>query len=327
MHKVLLCLPLALLAPQVTAADGDAKYWLQKLNTAISSLNYEGTFVFTHEGEIESMHVLHGHDEGGVRERLVSLTGEAREVIRDRDVLTCVWPSMHSVVVESSRERHGVPLDIPTDPEKLSPFYKVKVGNVDRVAGIQCRHVEILPQDAFRYGRRFCIATDTGMLLRASTLDQGNKAIESVIFTSISFPNSIPSDQFEPKLNAQDYTWHTVAARDALSDMTADPGWSFSALPPGFMVKDNVRRLIAASREPVQHIIVGDGLVAVSVFIGKSEPPKGHDDAMLRHKGAMHALRRVMYGHQITVVGEVPDKTVDEIASSLQYAPASAKAP
>jgi sigma-E factor negative regulatory protein RseB len=77
---------------------------------------------------------------------------------------------------------------------------------------------------------------------------------------------------------------------------------------------------MAASERPVQHIVLSDGLASVSVFIAK---PAGDKDLFEgeSQQGSMHAYARRLAGHQITVVGEVPRRTVEMIGSSLRYRP------
>ena len=157
------------------------------------------------------------------------------------------------------------------------------------------------------------------MLLKSVMLGTDGKAIESVIFTSIVYPQNIPPERFEPSLNREGYTWHTVAAREHLAKLDVDPAWQLDALPPGFKLLENVKRFIAASREPVQHMVVGDGLASVSIFVNPPESAERKIDGKVKQSGAMHAYETRVAGHPVTVVGEVPETTVNMIASALQY--------
>ena len=74
----------ALLAVAGQAFAGDsARQWLDNMSNALQSLNYDGTFVYLHDGKLESMRIVHQASEQGVQERLMSLTGSPREVLRD----------------------------------------------------------------------------------------------------------------------------------------------------------------------------------------------------------------------------------------------------
>jgi sigma-E factor negative regulatory protein RseB len=308
---------LAILAlPQASWCDEDAKAWLEKMTDAVQSLNYEGTFVFMHGDKVDSMRIVHARTENGVRERLVSLTGEAREFIRDQGVLTCVWPHQNSVVVERTRTQHGIPASIPADVDELDAYYRFEVAGQDRIAGSDCREIAILPKDSLRYGHRLCVAEGSGMLLKSVMLNAGGESIEELMFTSIRLRESIPDQRFAPTMIDKDDVWRRVGARDAYLQLKPDPGWRIERMPPGFEVTGNAKRVIAASPQPVQHMILTDGLASVSVFIAKPQDRTALFEGTT-HSGALNAFARNLGHYQITVVGEVPADTVKMIGLSL----------
>ena len=90
-------LPLALIASGQACAEMDARLWLEQMSAAMKNLDYDGTFVYQHDDQLEAMRILHRQDEGGERERLLSLTGSAREVLRDDRVVTCIMADSKSV--------------------------------------------------------------------------------------------------------------------------------------------------------------------------------------------------------------------------------------
>ncbi len=308
---------LVLVWSSVHASDQDAKEWLAKMIQAVESLNYEGTFVFMHGEDIEVMHIVHANDGHAVRERLVSLNGEAREVIREQDVLTCVWPSSNFVMVETSRTRHGLPVKIPVDLEKLDEQYRLTLSGRDRIAGRNCIFAEIVPMDEFRYGYRLCIDEVSGMLLKSVMLTPDGQPIERVMFTSIEFLETVPINQFRFHYMEKGFVWQTMDTDNTVLLQDPDPSWHITTKPPGFRVNENIVRPIAASSRPVQHIILSDGLASVSVFIAEGDTHKSAHQGAWR-KGAMNAYTRMLDDHNITVVGEVPDKTVELIGNSIQ---------
>ncbi len=309
-----------LVSPLCAWGDEDARFWLDKMTQAVQSLNYEGTFVYMHGDRVETMRIVHGFDNGNVRERLVSLTGEAREVIRDQDVLTCVWPKSKFVVVETSRTRHGIPATTPADSEALKAFYDFRIAGEDRIAGKLCKLIDILPKDKYRYGYRLCVAEESGMLLKSAMMDTNDKPIEQVMFTSLALHDEIPLQNFESKLNREGFTWHTVASKDKRQNLQSDQAWKINDMPPGFAVTEQSKRQIAASSQPVQHIILTDGLASVSVFIARPDNRSELYKGMTR-SGALNAYARDFNGHQVTVVGEVPRITVEMIGESIEHNP------
>ena len=90
-------------------ADSEARQWLERMSMASQSLNYTGTFVYQRQGNLEAMQIVHARDESGERERLMSLTGPKREVLRDNQVVTCILGDRQAVVVNKSRPRTPFP--------------------------------------------------------------------------------------------------------------------------------------------------------------------------------------------------------------------------
>ena len=72
-----LSLPLSVQASEKEAVD-----LLSNMSSAMETLNYEGTFVQIRNGHTDLIHILHANDRHGKSERMRSLNGEAREVIR-----------------------------------------------------------------------------------------------------------------------------------------------------------------------------------------------------------------------------------------------------
>ena len=87
------------------ANTDEAHMWLDKMMQAAQTLNYDGTFVYRQGDRVESMRIIHRADANGERERLVSLSGAPREVLRDNSNVVCILPDTQRVVVSKSRQR------------------------------------------------------------------------------------------------------------------------------------------------------------------------------------------------------------------------------
>ena len=312
----------ACLGTGVAVADTEAQTWLDKMNHAVATLNYQGTFIYRHGEHVESMQIVHGYDANGERERLVSLTGEAREIVRDRDVLTCIWPESRSVVIESGVEHSGLPAVIPGAGDQALESYEYALGRMQRVAGQPCREVVVNPRDRLRFGYRVCVAEDSGIPLRSEIVDADGHIVEQLMFTSFELIDQVPEERLKPQVTpSPDYTTRRVDADTETPRQDPDPHWVFEGLPSGFTVSANFRRHMAVDSEPVQHILLTDGLASVSVFIAQPEEPE-----QLYHgssgSGALHAFTTAVDGHQVTVIGEVPEATVEQIGQALRYADA-----
>lgn len=109
--------------------------WLAKMHHAAHMINYDGTFVYGQNNEMTSMQIIHSVDQGGEQERLISLDGSGREVLRSGDTVTCVLPDKNSVVVDKSRPDTEFPPTFPLKIEQLSKVYDFHLAENGMVAG------------------------------------------------------------------------------------------------------------------------------------------------------------------------------------------------
>ena len=299
-------------------AGDDAHAWLLKMNQASRDLSYTGSFVYQHGDQLESMRILRRVQGGVVRERLVSLNGAAREVIRTDQEVRCYLPDENMVLVEQRRlEARSFPSLLPQSLRTLDKNYLIALGGSERVVDRSAQAVMISPRDSYRYGYRLWADKETGLLLKADLVDHKGLTIEQFMFTSIDFEGKIPDSAFEPRAPGKGYAWHREG-KDAIQPLAADSAWKVSRLPPGFTLSMHMRRMIPRRKAAVEHMIYSDGLAVVSVFIEKRTDKSALDDFTDRaHIGAVHTRARVIDTHRITVVGEVPATTVDMMGESV----------
>jgi len=301
------------------AAEG-ARQWLDSMSDAMQSLNYEGTFVYIHGGDIESMHIIHSRDESGENERLVSLNGEAREIIRDDSEVICIWPGSKSVIISKSRPRTPFPnLVQKLDLGGLDGVYHFALAGDDRVAGMVAKVVEIRPRDALRYGYRLWIDRDNRLLLRSDLLDVAGDPVEQLMFTDIRLLDAVPRERFRPLLQGAGYTWQREGELVPVVRRNL-PQWHFAGLPPGFMQMSESLRPMGRSGKTVHHVILSDGLASVSVYVEhrSSDQPSIKRLFGGSRMGGMHAYGLSRVGLHVTAVGEVPPATVRAIGEAVR---------
>jgi sigma-E factor negative regulatory protein RseB len=306
-------------ANAVLAGQGsdDAQKSLDRMAKAAQTLNYDGTFVYRNGATMQSMRIIHRFGEEGERERLVALSGAAREVIRDRERVTCILPDRQSVVVAKSRQRQFPHSKLFQSGSGFARYYTLRVAGGERIAGRHTQLVTVEPHDRFRYGYRLWMDQDSGLLLKSELVDEHAEIVEQLVYTNIALPESIPDELLEPEISGAGYTWYGDEKDDSASPgSTAEPGWLPTWLPNGFELLDQARDPILSSRDPVEHLLFSDGLASLSIFIERldttSEPLDGLDNM-----GAMNAFGSMVDDLQITVVGEVPAATVERVAASV----------
>jgi sigma-E factor negative regulatory protein RseB len=190
-------------AGQVCAQES-ARQWLDEMSSALQTLDYDGTFVYLHDNKLETMRIVHQQTEGGEKERLVSLTGSPREVLRDDRAVTCIMADNKSVMIGKRRSHQPFPV-VPRDLDALSDYYHLEDAGEDRMTGYMTRVIKIKPKDALRYGYRFWIDKETRMLLKFDLTGVDGKAIEQVMFTSLGIGDGIPAAALKPSLTGDGY--------------------------------------------------------------------------------------------------------------------------
>ncbi len=313
---LLLLLPLSAVADEVPS---DAQQWLQRMVHAVKQRNYEGIFVYAHGTQLEAMRIVHGADGDGEHERMLSLNGAAREILRDDNVLTCILPDAHSVVVEKSRPKRFVPERLLNLDRNVTDVYDFHVQGEDRVAGRMARQVVIQPRDDFRYGYRLWLDEQSGMLLKSDLINSAGQPLEQMMFTLLEFRDHVDPQSLVPSISGKGFKWFRPKEGAPQADDDAKQ-WRVSSLPAGFHMAMRAEHSMPMSRMPVAHLMYTDGLASVSVYI---EHPGAVPEAMNgpSRMGAVNAYGRTVAGHQVTVVGEVPRATVEMIAQSLRYTP------
>jgi sigma-E factor negative regulatory protein RseB len=81
-------------------SDQDAKQLLERMIQAVHNLDYQGTFIHLHDNQLETMKIVHAFKDGKLQERLISLNGAPREVIRDHESVTCVAPDAEKLSID-----------------------------------------------------------------------------------------------------------------------------------------------------------------------------------------------------------------------------------
>jgi sigma-E factor negative regulatory protein RseB len=311
---------LLLLAAAVVPAHAadTAREWLNAMSEAQQSLNYDGTFVYLHDGKLEAMRIIHQRDSAGEKERLVSLTGSAREVIRDNQSVTCIMPDSKSVMVGRSRPSKPFPV-LPPDLDTLEKYYRLENIGADRMTGVMTQVVAITPKDAYRYGYRFWISKDSKLLLKTDLTGEDGVPIEQVMFTQLGVGKDAANAALQSSLAEEGHAWHRQDIGGAATEEPGKPGkphWVVKWLPEGFNLTYFQRKRMRPGGKGTEHMVYSDGLATVSVYV---ELASADDNTLkgLSSMGAMNTYGTVVGGHQVVVVGEVPAVTVETMARSI----------
>jgi sigma-E factor negative regulatory protein RseB len=301
------------------SADTDlAQRLLNDMARAARTLNYEGTFIYGRDGELDALRIIHKADEQGERERLIALTGTGREVIRTGQAVTCILPDNQAVMVEKNPPRKLLPAQILPPVEQLAENYRFTVVGKDRIAGRPAWIVNILPRDQYRYGYQIWVDEESSLLLKSELKDERGRPLERIMFTELEILPTVPEERLEPALTGAGYTWYESQTAIATGAGGYHENWKVGWMPSGFTMSDVGSQSLSDSPMPVHHMVFSDGLATISVFIEKLDqgrPPMIGPTNI----GAVNTFARLESGHQVVAVGEVPQTTVRLVANSVTH--------
>ncbi|WP_233863786.1 MucB/RseB C-terminal domain-containing protein [Paraburkholderia adhaesiva] len=308
-------------APDVAAQQG-AGQWLDRIHQAAQQQNYEGTFVYQRGAFVQSSRIAHyATKTDGEYEQLESLDGKPRKLLRHNDDVYTFVPERKLLVIEKRQNKDAFPALLSTSGDQVLSVYTPKMLGADRVAGVDSKVIQLDPKDGYRFAYKFWADAKTGLLLRAQTLDPATgQVLEQLSFTQVRI--GVPLDN-TAIINGMRNTagWNVVHPPLEPVDMEAQ-GWRFGTTVPGFRKIRELRRPMAASDSsdppiPVDQAVFSDGLAAISIFV----EPVAHNNRKegSGSDGATHVLVKRSGDYWITLLGEVPQTTLQQFASAIEY--------
>ncbi|MBU2979084.1 MucB/RseB C-terminal domain-containing protein [Alteromonas sp. C1M14] len=286
--------------------------WLEKMTNATRTLNFKVAFVVSRLNQ-ETVPYLWRHgvlEDGASLEQLNLQNGPGRELIRVGDVVSIFEPDATPYSLRSKYINGPIPSELLYEPASLTRGYEFVLVGRARVAGRPAQQLRIVSRDNTRFSYQLWLDEATGMFLKLNTLDLQGNILEQIQVTAMDITDA-PSAYFS-RVNIS-----SLPRPLALPPSTNQPhSWKVEYLPSGmFEVKHDIRRL-ALTGQVVEYKMFTDGLVDVSVYVQSAKEAVG-SDLVLRHE--LNTFLTLTDGKaQVTVVGEIPLKTANAIATSLR---------
>ncbi len=176
--------------------------------------------------------------------------------------------------------------------------------------------VAIQPKDDFRYVRKIWIEQQQFLPLKVAVYDLSDTILEQVVFTDLQVKETLPF--VEVKFGeASGAVKHIHQLQSQASDKAA---FVINSLPTGFQEIFFTRRPMHNSNQPVDHLLLSDGFAAVSIYMENKNTTMQQG---LQAVGAINSYSRTIDDWQLTVMGEVPAKTVKFIAEGIKLRPSN----
>lgn len=288
--------------------------WLAKSAQAVRSSDYQGVMVNLRGEELDTLRIVHRFHDDAEQERLVSMTGRPREIIRNGSRVITILPQDRVVLITHQQKRGNLLSRVGQFVSKrMQAHYQIALAGAQRLADRPTQVISITPRDDYRYGYRILIDTKTYLPLKLS-LVYDEQVLQQIMFTEISYPDQIPDAAFKPTYDVDDFRVidHKPVPLGGAPIMQVK--WHTKQLPPGYELVETGLRTTSGG-QPVQQVLFSDGVATVSAFISHAGVPNPLIGGTTM--GAVHAYGRKAGAYHITVVGEVPAVTVRMIAENL----------
>jgi len=285
----------------------DAAVWLQNIAEAPNRYAYQGIFVLQKGDRMQTLQVSNRVSAQGKESRLVGMDGEQREVRCTRGESVSIVGGPSPKQERRIGSRHFPDL-LPADAARMTTWYDLRLGGMERVAGIECQTLTLEPKDQYRWGHVLCIDKESYLPLKAVLVDQRGRPLMQYSFAEVQIAKGAAAARARPaSLPAplQD-------APRALNGSAVE----VRQLPPGFSRVIAVKRPLANQGIEVEHWVFSDGLMHISMFV----EPLARNNVTVRgaSQRGMTNLRTLRVGqNQITVVGDAPPAAIDLIARSI----------
>lgn len=288
-----------------------AQQWLEKMSQSMKNLNYQGTIAFVKNGRLDTMKYFHQINNGQEKERLLSLNTPIRDVIRENGKVLCFYKSIQTTIINHRPSSESFILNLPASFSALNNDYHIIVEKEAVVATRSVHVISIKAKDNYRYNRKIWIDNQHFLPLKMEIYDVSDELLEQVMFTEIQVGQEIPliftgSDIEKIK------TKHIHKAKSFSADET---GIVLDNIPSGFKITSFSRMNMGQSDHLVDHLLLSDGFSSISVYrdITTNSDQKSQQQAF----GIINSITHFVKNHQITVMGEVPAKTVQFVVQGV----------
>lgn len=311
----------------VVAQDRSAIDWLRAMSVAQQELNYMGTLSYFNGDELTTLDYRHMVVNGEVHQHVTPLDGPTRRFVREgHNVSLQLDRDDELVQMQDKIEAGGISSTFNPRFDRLGETYNISVGGTGRIANRTAVCISMKPKEQDRYRIHLWIDKQTSILLRRDLRDHDNRPINIWQFTEFelieedsdrhSFANgSSPGVKLDLQSN--------VAKKHLEED--EDVHWHLDWVPEGFELSGANNQELALGRDSSRNVMYTDGIVAISVFV---EPaPKLHEGVELESVSGStvvvsHTIRdRTGRSQLVTVVGDLPMKTVWRIARGVKFDP------
>jgi sigma-E factor negative regulatory protein RseB len=312
---------LATLAAQAGQPQPDALVWIQRMNEALSTRNYEGFFRHRFGERSEVLRIVHRVKDGQMTERVISTDGSGYEQKRQGPRWAEFLPEKKWVNVSTRYRSFGfIPMLNGLD-EQVLRHYEASDGGTVRLVARDVRFIHVDPRDALRYGYRLWIDVETALPLKLQRTSFAGQVLKEIEFLAApQLPESIPDDDLKVGVDYKDFRWMDRDAPMFNAELKRAYVPQAALLPAGYRVLTFgvAPRGAPAARTPAGHrarFIVSDGVSWADVYV---RPAIGEFRTGGGPTGPLSGYQLRVDDVQVVVIGEMPLEAAKAIAEAVR---------
>ena len=313
-------IPAVVSVSRAGTAQSSVEQWLLRLQEVASQGAYVGTFVLTAGNHMSSARIWHVCEGSQQIERVEALTGVRRSIFRRNDQVMTYLPESRVAIAEKRTSLGLFPNLLKRADSSIGQHYQLVSIGQDRVAGMGADVVQLVPRDGWRFGYRVWTEQTTGMVIKLQTLDARQTVLEQAAFSDLQMAQPLSWAKLSAMMDKTD--GYLIKKPELVSTSADQQGWHLKADVPGFKSISCHKRLESSAgvEDGAFQWVFSDGLATVSLFIEAFDATRHmklqhHDDFAI---GATQVQTRRIGDWWLTVVGEVPQLTLQRFAQSLE---------
>ena len=299
------------------AMPDEAREWVMRMLQAGQTLNYKGSMIGIRDSKVELMGIVHKIDSDGEQERIYSLNGIPREIIRKSGELICYLPDKsQGLQSKLFQDQRFFPSFTDSELNKLDDYYTFELGEMGRILNRDAQLVKIMPRDEFRYGYRLWIDKQTGLLLNSACVDQQDNPLEQYMFTDVQIGIEISDADLQPSASAlEGLTWSQAQTTEP--KQTSELACKLENLPQGYELIYAMDKPATDKENMMSQYVFSDGLATFSLFVEHMYNPDEMKMQGAYQLGIVNVYSRVMGDNRITLMGEIPKVTAKAVAMAV----------
>lgn len=299
----------------VAQEEKSAEQLLQEMQAAYQTLNFELTFIEVSQGHLEPKLLTRGHLDGQVMTHLTHLNGRPREFVQRNNETSFFDANQGGYTLEGANLPGLFYRLQTTSLANLLERYDAVSAGRSRVLGRVAQIVRLVPKSKSYYGYMLWLDQDTGLLLKLDTLNEGTEVVEQSMGVALNVteqPSPLIAELKDASLPA------VMTTADIYPALPQASPWHLDWVPEGFSIRAQDKHKLPVTEQPVDYVMLSNGLVDVSVYVRKNRANSDSQQQLIR-QGATHLLTMMNPARvEVTVVGAIPADTAHKLAESVE---------